>query len=63
MEVVEIYTEPSHPLAAPVLSAQELTRQYGEGETAVHACGASPSTSQAASSPPSWARQGPGSRR
>jgi len=37
MEVVEIYTEPSHPLAAPVVSAQELTRQYGEGETAVHA--------------------------
>ena len=37
MEVVEIYTEPSHPLAAPAVSAHELTRQYGEGETAVHA--------------------------
>src|SRR5215211_7095262 len=37
MEVLEIYTEPRQPLAAPVVSAYDLTRQYGDGETAVHA--------------------------
>ena len=38
MATVEIYTEPrDHAAAAPVVSAHDLTRQYGEGETAVHA--------------------------
>ena len=38
MATVEISTEPrDHAAAAPVVSAHNLTRQYGEGETAVHA--------------------------
>src|SRR5215216_1121830 len=37
MEAVQIYAEPRHVVAAPVVTAHELTRQYGAGETAVHA--------------------------
>jgi putative ABC transport system ATP-binding protein len=38
MATVEIHTEPRDDVAAaPVVSAHNLTRQYGEGETAVHA--------------------------
>ena len=38
MATVEIYAEPrDHAAAAPVVSAPDLTRRYGEGETAVHA--------------------------
>ena len=37
MAVVEIHAEPRHVGAAPVVSASDLTRRYGEGETAVHA--------------------------
>jgi putative ABC transport system ATP-binding protein len=37
MATVEILTEPRDVAAAPVVSAHDLTRQYGEGETAVHA--------------------------
>jgi putative ABC transport system ATP-binding protein len=37
MEAAQIYTAPRDVAAAPVVSAHELTRQYGEGETAVHA--------------------------
>jgi putative ABC transport system ATP-binding protein len=38
MATVEVFTEPrDHAAAAPVVSAYNLTRQYGEGETAVHA--------------------------
>jgi putative ABC transport system ATP-binding protein len=37
METLETYAESRHVAAAPVVSARELTRQYGQGETAVHA--------------------------
>ena len=38
MEVVEIYAPPRHTDAgATVVSAHDLTREYGAGETAVHA--------------------------
>ena len=37
MEALEIYPESRDVAAAPVVSAEALTRQYGEGETAVHA--------------------------
>ena len=38
MEAVELYTPPREvPEAAPVVSARDLTRQYGEGDTVVHA--------------------------
>ncbi len=38
MEAVEIYAPPLDiPAAAPVVSASDLTRQYGVGDTAVHA--------------------------
>jgi putative ABC transport system ATP-binding protein len=37
VETVKTYAEPRHAVAAPVVSANELTREYGMGETAVHA--------------------------
>jgi putative ABC transport system ATP-binding protein len=37
MEAVEIYAEPRDIAAAPVVSAHELTRRYGEGDNAVNA--------------------------
>jgi putative ABC transport system ATP-binding protein len=37
MEAVEYAPPQSVPAAAPVVSATDLTRQYGAGETAVHA--------------------------
>jgi putative ABC transport system ATP-binding protein len=37
MQTVETHVEPRHAVTAPVVSAHELTRQYGTGETAVHA--------------------------
>ena len=37
MEAVEIYAEPRDIAAAPVVSAHELTRRYGEGDNAVDA--------------------------
>ena len=37
MEAVQIAPEPYEALTAPVVSAEELTRRYGAGETAVDA--------------------------
>jgi putative ABC transport system ATP-binding protein len=37
MEAVQIQPEPRSAAPAPVVSARDLTRQYGEGETTVHA--------------------------
>ena len=49
---------------APVVTATDVTRRYGEGETAVDALrGVSLDGRAAASSSPSWARRAPASRR
>ena len=48
---------------APAVAAQDVTRRYGEGEFAVDALRGVSSRSRAASSPPSWARRAPASRR
>jgi putative ABC transport system ATP-binding protein len=37
MQTVETHVEPRHAVTAPVVSAHKLTREYGTGETAVHA--------------------------
>src|SRR3954462_14307572 len=37
MEALKTYPEPREVVSAAVVSAHELTRQYGENETAVHA--------------------------
>ena len=37
MEAVQIQREPHSVAPAPVVSARDLTRRYGEGETTVHA--------------------------
>ena len=51
------------PYTGPVVAAQDLTRRYGEGETAVDALRGVSLEVAAASSSPSWARRAPASRR
>src|SRR3954471_21254882 len=61
MEAVEIYAPPRHTDAgATVVSAHDLTRQYGAGETAVHALRGVSVEVASGGLPVGWGPPGPG---